>query len=101
MANFTSGDWKLELRPADNVHRIRTNIEIIADVFGTHSEDLANANLLVASPKMYHALTELRDFLNNRDVRIQGKGLAEHFIFRQIVKKVDEALALVKGKSTT
>lgn len=65
--NYTKGEWNLELRPANNVHRIRTDREIIADVFGTNAEDKANAHLIVAAPDMYEALKWLCEDINNKE----------------------------------
>ncbi len=61
MSHYTKGEWKLELRPADNVYRIRTDNDIIADVFGTNGEDKANAHLIAAAPRMIKFIRQLAD----------------------------------------
>ena len=38
---------------------MRTNIEVIADVFGTNAEDEANARLIAAAPELLEALKAL------------------------------------------
>ncbi len=62
--DYTKGEWKLELRPADNVYRIRTDNDIIADVFGINGEDKASAHLIAAAPELYEALRKAHDALD-------------------------------------
>lgn len=56
---YTKGEWWLELRPDDNVRRVRTNSEAIADVFGTNAEDKANAQLIASAPAYHEGVAEL------------------------------------------
>lgn len=56
---YTSGNWRGELREDDNVRRIYSGFEAIADVFGTNGEDEANAHLIASAPALYEALKKL------------------------------------------
>jgi hypothetical protein len=64
---YTKGTWEIKVNLEDNCIRIYSKDDppslAIADVYGTHDEDLANARLIAAAPELYEAVKQaLRTF---------------------------------------
>jgi len=96
MANYAKGEWYLELRPADNVRRVRCDSEVIADVFGTNAEDEANAHLIAASRELYEACKLMDTFIESwLDVLLSNMTSEELHQYHDVVK---QAIAKVEGK---
>ncbi len=102
--NYTKGKWEVKTRLNDNFIRISSlppdtfqTIQI-AEVFGTHGEDLANAHLISAAPDMYKWMHDFGLHVSVNYVEVDGILKPSYIIDEDYLELKHKILAKAEGK---